>query len=205
MLLCLWASPGNNTGMGCHFLLQGIFLTQELNPGLLHYRQILYHLSHQGTWEGSVWGGAIKGQDVATCGDGSVVLTMSASASWLWHGFARCYDWGETEEECVEDTTTASNFFWDNLQLSQKSLIQIIKWEGLPGGPVAKTLYAQFGGQGSVPALGARSHSLQPRVQMPQVKCHVLHATTKTQYSQIYKYFLNKIQIKKKNSKSVWL
>ena len=28
--------------MGSHFLLQGIFLTQELNPGLLHCRQILY-------------------------------------------------------------------------------------------------------------------------------------------------------------------
>ena len=40
---------GKNTGVGCHFLLQGIFLTQELNPGLLHCRQILYHLSHQGS------------------------------------------------------------------------------------------------------------------------------------------------------------
>ena len=29
-------------GVDCHFLLQGIFLTQELNPGLLHCRQILY-------------------------------------------------------------------------------------------------------------------------------------------------------------------
>ena len=35
-------------GMGCHLLLQGIFLTQGLNPGLLHCRQILYCLSHQG-------------------------------------------------------------------------------------------------------------------------------------------------------------
>ena len=33
--------------MGCHLLLQGIFLTQELNPCLPHCRQILYHLSHQ--------------------------------------------------------------------------------------------------------------------------------------------------------------
>ena len=29
------------TGVGCHFLLQGIFLTQGLNPGLPHYRQTL--------------------------------------------------------------------------------------------------------------------------------------------------------------------
>ena len=37
--------------VGCHFLLQGIFPTQGSNPGLLHRRQILYHLSHQGsTW-----------------------------------------------------------------------------------------------------------------------------------------------------------
>ena len=33
--------------MGCHFLLQGIFLTQGSNSGFLHCRQILYHLSHQ--------------------------------------------------------------------------------------------------------------------------------------------------------------
>ena len=37
-----WDFPGKNTGMGCHFLLQGIFLTQGSNPSLLHYRQILY-------------------------------------------------------------------------------------------------------------------------------------------------------------------
>ena len=35
--------------MSSHSLLQGIFLTQELNLGLLHCRQILYHLNHQGS------------------------------------------------------------------------------------------------------------------------------------------------------------
>uniref|UniRef100_A0AC11EIX2 Peroxisomal biogenesis factor 14 n=1 Tax=Ovis aries TaxID=9940 RepID=A0AC11EIX2_SHEEP len=35
-----------NTGIGCHCLLQGVFWTQGSNPGLLHCRQILYHLSH---------------------------------------------------------------------------------------------------------------------------------------------------------------
>ena len=33
-LLCPWDSPGKNTGVGCHFLLQGIFLTQGLNQSL---------------------------------------------------------------------------------------------------------------------------------------------------------------------------
>ena len=40
-------SPGKNTRVGCHALLQGIFPTQGLNPGLTHCRQILHHLSHQ--------------------------------------------------------------------------------------------------------------------------------------------------------------
>ena len=34
-LLCPWDSSGKNTGAGCHFLLQGIFLTEGLNPSLL--------------------------------------------------------------------------------------------------------------------------------------------------------------------------
>ena len=43
-----WTSAGQNTGVGSLSLLQGIFLTQRSNPGLLHYRQTLYPLSHQG-------------------------------------------------------------------------------------------------------------------------------------------------------------
>ena len=46
LLLCTWNFLANNTGVSCHFLLQGIFLTQGLNPPLLcllHCRQILYH------------------------------------------------------------------------------------------------------------------------------------------------------------------
>ena len=40
---------GKNTGLGCHFFLWGIFLTQGYNPGLQHCRQTLYHLSYQGS------------------------------------------------------------------------------------------------------------------------------------------------------------
>ena len=48
-LLCPWNSPGKNTGVGSLSLLLGIFLTQALNRGLLHCRQILYQLSYQGS------------------------------------------------------------------------------------------------------------------------------------------------------------
>ena len=42
-------SPGKNTGVGCHALLQGIFPTQGLNPGLPHCKWIPYQLSYQGS------------------------------------------------------------------------------------------------------------------------------------------------------------
>ena len=42
-------SPGQNTGVGSPSLLQGIFSTQGLSPGLPHCKQILYQLSHKGS------------------------------------------------------------------------------------------------------------------------------------------------------------
>ena len=50
-LLCPWDSPGKDNGVGCHFLLQGIFPTQGSVLGLLHCGWILYQLSHQGMRE----------------------------------------------------------------------------------------------------------------------------------------------------------
>ena len=51
-LLCSWDSPGKNTGVGCHFLLQGIFLTQGWNQRLLHLLHLQVDslpLSHLGS------------------------------------------------------------------------------------------------------------------------------------------------------------
>ena len=48
---CPWDSPPKNTGVACHFLLQGIFPTQGSNLCLLLGRQILYHWA---TWE-ALW------------------------------------------------------------------------------------------------------------------------------------------------------
>ena len=58
--LCPWDSPGKNVGVGSISSSREIFPTQELNPGFLHCRRLLYHPSHQGlagrfftsaTWE----------------------------------------------------------------------------------------------------------------------------------------------------------
>ena len=48
-LLCPWNSLGRNCGAGCHSLLWGIFPTRGWNLGLPYCRQVLYHLSHQGS------------------------------------------------------------------------------------------------------------------------------------------------------------
>ena len=47
---CLWNSPGWNTGVGSHSLLQVIFPPQGSNPGLPHCRWILYHLTTKETF-----------------------------------------------------------------------------------------------------------------------------------------------------------
>ena len=52
-LLCPWDLPGNNNGMGCHSLLQEVFLTQGSNPHLLPCREILRHwATREAPWKG---------------------------------------------------------------------------------------------------------------------------------------------------------
>ena len=51
-LLCPWNFPDKKTGVGSYFLLQGIFLTQESNPCLLHLHR-RWILRHCATWEGT--------------------------------------------------------------------------------------------------------------------------------------------------------
>ena len=48
-LLCSWNFPGKRTGVGCHFLIQGIFPTQGSNPHLLLWQAGSVPLSHQGS------------------------------------------------------------------------------------------------------------------------------------------------------------
>ena len=58
-LLCPWNSPGRNTGVGCHFLLQGIFPTQGSNSRLLHllhWQAASLPLSHLGSLHPSFLG-----------------------------------------------------------------------------------------------------------------------------------------------------
>ena len=59
--------PGKNTGVGCHFLLQGIFPTQGLNPGLPHCRRTLYQLrTREATNQVSVQFSSVQSQSCLT-------------------------------------------------------------------------------------------------------------------------------------------
>ena len=80
--------PGKNTGVGCHFLLQGIFPTQGSNLRLLHCRQPLYRLSHQG----SPMGGTISSflfSMLLVAHNVNVTCRMSYFPDWqLWRARA---------------------------------------------------------------------------------------------------------------------
>ena len=65
-----WGLPGKSTEVGRHFLLQGIFPTQGSNPGLLHCRQTLYRLSHQGSLTGTQDGAKRTPHDPVELGSG---------------------------------------------------------------------------------------------------------------------------------------
>ena len=71
-------SPDKNTGVGCHFLLQGIFLTQRLNPGLLRCRKILYHWA---TWEAHL-GVSDPQSEVLRC--------LGVCVTWMWGHWDIC-------------------------------------------------------------------------------------------------------------------
>ena len=72
-LFWLWNSPGKNTGEGTHSLLQRIFSTQRLKLGLLHCRQVLYHLSHVHVHQS---GNSMNSQNCDTSHHGSLLKNI---------------------------------------------------------------------------------------------------------------------------------
>ena len=83
-LLHPWDFPGKSAGVGCYFLLQEIFPTQGLNPGLPHCRQTLYHLSQQGS-------------PLQAEGPANVKTLLEEWATGRWPGMLAC------NEQVVQD------------------------------------------------------------------------------------------------------
>ena len=81
-----WNSPGQNTGVDSLSLLQGIFPTQGLNPGLPHCRWILYQLSHKGNPRILEWVAYPFSGDLPDTGikPGSPALQADSLPTELW-------------------------------------------------------------------------------------------------------------------------
>ena len=101
-----WNSPIQNTGVGSLSLLQGIFPTQRSNPSLLHYKWILYQLSHKGSSRILEW----------------VPYPFSRGSSWPrdWTGVSSIADrlftnWAIREAQC---SNRSINWY----KLSEKAL-----------------------------------------------------------------------------------
>ena len=73
-----------NTGVGSFSLLQRIFLTQELNQGLLHCRRILYQLSYQRSPNSLNW--ALKGNGLKKNVGKSIVVEMTSGPKCKYEG-----------------------------------------------------------------------------------------------------------------------
>ena len=80
-LLCPWDFPAKNPGVGCHFLLQGVFLIQGLNPHLLHWQVDSSPLSHLGSPFFPI---VLPFSECHT--DGSIQSVLSNLASFIPHG-----------------------------------------------------------------------------------------------------------------------
>ena len=111
-------SPGKNIGVSCHALLQGIFPTQESNPGLPSCRQILYRLSHQGSpYVINAAAAAAKWlQSCPTLCDpidgsppGSLVpgILQARTLKWVAISFSSVWNMGKWSRSVVSDSSVA--------------------------------------------------------------------------------------------------
>ena len=98
-LLCPWNSPGKNTEVGCHSLLQGIFPTRGSNPRLLHLqdcRRILYHWA---TWESLTF---LRGQEILHSG-GNTYRQTGGRRRWSSSRWGQCTVPGKAEAWDVQE------------------------------------------------------------------------------------------------------
>ena len=92
-LLCPRSSPGNNTLVGCHSFLQGLFPTQGSNPSLLHCRQILYYQSYQRSKSQETWKSRVEKMEMSLSTSVAGISSSQASrAEWLVSGVLSLLD-----------------------------------------------------------------------------------------------------------------
>ena len=138
-VICPWDFPGKNSGVGCHFLLQGIFPTQVSNLGLLHYGQILY------LWATKE---ALNKKQI------TVIIWLDGRV-WRWEEYHSVYIFVPHGILTVQKTKLQIIFNWENiLKLLKNRACQLLSF---PGGSVVKNPPANEGDTrdtGFIPGLG---------------------------------------------------
>ena len=122
-LLCPWNSPGKNTGLGSHSLLHGIFPTQALNPGLLHCRQILYHLLLLSSFSCSDVSDSLQPCELQHCefewtlgvGDGQAWRAAIHGVEKSWTRLSDWTDWTDWTAAC--QTSLSFTISWTLLKI----------------------------------------------------------------------------------------
>ena len=138
--LCPWDFPGKNTGVGCHFLLWGIFPTQGLNPCLLHRRASLATQlvknppAMQETWF-DPWAGKIPRRRER----------LPTPVFWPGEFHGLYSSWGHKESDTTEQLLLSLHFLlhWqaDSLPLSHlQSLISCICWTKWPSNAIPRNI-----------------------------------------------------------------
>ena len=147
-LLCPWTFPGKNTGVGSHSLPQGTFLTQGLNTGPLHCRQILYHLSHQGshiTYTLMVTSGdLIRSRSVFYCFHSMISLCMEMNklilllfclCFWILFPLLKFYFHEVTFQDyhnwcCIPETNAepGAGLVFNNYSIKHKLVFAVLVW-----------------------------------------------------------------------------
>ena len=153
-----WNSPGQNTGMGSLSLHQGIFLTQESNPGLPHCRRILYQMSHKNTQNWCFWI-VVQKKTLASPLDCKEIQPVNhkGNQSWvfiggidaepeapiLWHVRSRLIGKDPDARKCwrqEEKGTTENEMFdgfTDSTDMSLSKLWEIVKGSVVCWSPLA--------------------------------------------------------------------
>ena len=153
-----WDFPDKSTGVGCHFLLQGIFSKKGLNLVLPHCKQMLYRLSHKGGCNAKM--GTIKDSN-------SMDLTKAVDIKKKWQEY--------TEEQYKKDLHDPDNHDGKISHLEPDSLECEVKWA-----LVSITMNKDGGGDGipvellqilkddAMKVLHSRCHQIWKTWQWPQ-------------------------------------
>ena len=136
-LLCPWDFPSKNTGVGCHFLLLGIFLTQGLNLGLLYCRRILFteppcmlrcfsHVQLCDPMDCSLPGSSVHG------------ILQAGILEWVAVPSSRDLLYPGTKPASLTFLVLAGSFFTTNTTWEAYLCEYLYLYQGFPGGPGSK-------------------------------------------------------------------